>query len=99
MPRHEYVVFVPDGCADEPIAELGDKTPLDVAAMPHSPRLPHAPRSAAPPSYLRDYRPAVTSATWRSSGSIRALHTGRARIEPEDRHVADVAAGRCIPEV
>ena len=30
----KYVVFVPDGCADEPIAELGDKTPLDVAAMP-----------------------------------------------------------------
>src|SRR4029078_5365653 len=31
----KYVVFVPDGCADEPIAELGDKTPLDVAASPH----------------------------------------------------------------
>jgi 2,3-bisphosphoglycerate-independent phosphoglycerate mutase len=30
----KYVVFVPDGCADEPIAELGDKTPLEVAAMP-----------------------------------------------------------------
>jgi 2,3-bisphosphoglycerate-independent phosphoglycerate mutase len=30
----KYVVFVPDGCADEPIAELGDKTPLEAAGMP-----------------------------------------------------------------
>ena len=30
----KYVVFVPDGCADEPIAEMGGRTPLEVAAMP-----------------------------------------------------------------
>jgi 2,3-bisphosphoglycerate-independent phosphoglycerate mutase len=31
----KYVVLVPDGCADEPLAELGDRTPLEVARMPH----------------------------------------------------------------
>jgi len=31
----KYVVLVPDGCADEPNAELGGHTPLEVAAMPH----------------------------------------------------------------
>ena len=31
----KYVVLVPDGCADEPNAELGGRTPLEVAAMPH----------------------------------------------------------------
>jgi 2,3-bisphosphoglycerate-independent phosphoglycerate mutase len=31
----KYVVLVPDGCADEPIAELGDRTPLEAARMPH----------------------------------------------------------------
>jgi len=31
----KYIVLVPDGCADEPIAELGGKTPLAAAAMPH----------------------------------------------------------------
>ncbi|MFM8305430.1 MAG: cofactor-independent phosphoglycerate mutase [Actinomycetota bacterium] len=31
----KYVVLVPDGCADEPNAELGGRTPLDVAAMPN----------------------------------------------------------------
>ena len=30
----KYVVCVPDGCADEPIAELGGRTPLEAAAMP-----------------------------------------------------------------
>ncbi len=30
----KYVVCVPDGCADEPMAELGGRTPLEVAAMP-----------------------------------------------------------------
>lgn len=31
----KYVVCVPDGCADEPVPELGDRTPLEVAEMPH----------------------------------------------------------------
>jgi 2,3-bisphosphoglycerate-independent phosphoglycerate mutase len=35
----KYVVLVPDGCADEPIAELGGRTPLQAAAMPHLARL------------------------------------------------------------
>lgn len=30
----KYVVCVPDGCADEPLAQLGDRTPLQVASMP-----------------------------------------------------------------
>jgi 2,3-bisphosphoglycerate-independent phosphoglycerate mutase len=35
----KYVVLVPDGCADEPLAELDDRTPLEVAAMPALTRL------------------------------------------------------------
>lgn len=31
----KYVVCVPDGAADEPMAELDGRTPLEVAAMPH----------------------------------------------------------------
>ena len=30
----KYVVCVPDGCADEPVADLGGRTPLEVASMP-----------------------------------------------------------------
>ncbi len=32
--RMKYVVFVPDGCADDPIAGLDGRTPLEVARMP-----------------------------------------------------------------
>jgi 2,3-bisphosphoglycerate-independent phosphoglycerate mutase len=31
----KYVVLVPDGCADEPLAELGGRTPLEAARMPN----------------------------------------------------------------
>jgi 2,3-bisphosphoglycerate-independent phosphoglycerate mutase len=31
----KYVVCVPDGAADEPVHELGGRTPLEAAAMPH----------------------------------------------------------------
>jgi len=30
----KYVVCIPDGCADEPVAELGGRTPLEAASMP-----------------------------------------------------------------
>src|ERR687883_219902 len=30
-----YVVCIPDGAADEPLEELGGRTPLEAAAMPH----------------------------------------------------------------
>lgn len=35
----KYVVCVPDGCADEPVPALGDRTPLEVASMPTLARL------------------------------------------------------------
>jgi 2,3-bisphosphoglycerate-independent phosphoglycerate mutase len=35
----KYLVLVPDGCADEPVAELDERTPLEVAAMPALARL------------------------------------------------------------
>src|SRR3954466_10942499 len=35
----KYLVCVPDGCADEPVAELGGRTPLETASMPTLARL------------------------------------------------------------
>ena len=37
--RMKYLVLVPDGCADEPLAELDGRTPLEAARMPHLARL------------------------------------------------------------
>ena len=31
----KYIVFVPDGCADLPVAELGGRTPLEAAHLPN----------------------------------------------------------------
>src|SRR3954466_4023214 len=36
----KYLVLVPDGCADEPLAELDGRTPLEAAHMPHLARPP-----------------------------------------------------------
>ena len=42
MPQDEallvkYVIFLPDGAADEPLAELGGQTPLQAARLPPPP--------------------------------------------------------------
>src|SRR5688572_14728867 len=67
----KYVVCVPDGCADEPVDELGGRTPLEVAAMPTlaaviPPGLP--PGSDVGNMSILGYDPA-------------RFHTGRAPIE------------------
>src|SRR5688572_26815698 len=31
----KYAIIIPDGCADEPLEALGDKTPLQAAHIPH----------------------------------------------------------------
>ena len=96
----KYVVFVPDGCADVPLAELGDKTPLEAArdAAPRRARR-HAERSAAPPSSRRDCRPAATSGNMAILGFDPArYHTGRAPIEAAAMGVElapDEVAYRC----
>ncbi|HTC80250.1 MAG TPA: phosphoglycerate mutase, partial [Acidimicrobiia bacterium] len=38
-PDMRYVVCIPDGAADEPLDELGGRTPLEAADMPHLARL------------------------------------------------------------
>src|SRR3954454_23766228 len=35
----KYVIVIPDGCADEPVAELGDRTPLQAANIPNMDRV------------------------------------------------------------
>jgi 2,3-bisphosphoglycerate-independent phosphoglycerate mutase len=34
-PEMKYVIVIPDGCADEPVASLGGKTPLQAASIPN----------------------------------------------------------------
>ena len=78
----KYVVCVPDGCADEPIAELGGKTPLEAAAMPTLARLAargEVGRAAVIPA---GYPPGSDVGNMSILGFDPArYHTGRAPIE------------------
>ena len=38
----KYVIVIPDGCADEPVAELGGLTPLQAAKLPNMDRVARA---------------------------------------------------------
>jgi 2,3-bisphosphoglycerate-independent phosphoglycerate mutase len=78
----KYVICVPDGCADEPIAELGGRTPLEAASMPTLARL--AARSVVGRAAVIPPRMAPGS----DVGNMSILgydparyHTGRAPIE------------------
>lgn len=95
----KYVVCVPDGCADEPVDELGGKTPLEVADMPTLHRLAataEVGRAAVIPEGM---------APGSDVGNMSILgydpheyHTGRAPIEAAALGVTlrdDQAAFRC----
>src|SRR5688572_28931698 len=78
----KYVVLVPDGCADEPLTELDDRTPLEVAVMPALARLAarsEVGRAAVIPDGLP---PGSDVGNMAILGYDPArLHTGRAPIE------------------
>jgi 2,3-bisphosphoglycerate-independent phosphoglycerate mutase len=78
----KYVVCVPDGCADEPVAELDGRTPLEAAAMPTLARLAargEVGRAAVIPA---GYPPGSDVGNMSILGFDPArYHTGRAPIE------------------
>jgi len=95
----KYVVCVPDGCADEPVGELGGRTPLEVASMPTLARLAargEVGRAAVIP-------PGLPAGSDVGNMSIfgydpASYHTGRAPIEAAAlglRLAPDQVAYRC----
>jgi 2,3-bisphosphoglycerate-independent phosphoglycerate mutase len=78
----KYVVCVPDGCADEPVAELDGRTPLEAASMPTLARLAargEVGRAAVIPA---GYPPGSDVGNMSILGFDPArYHTGRAPIE------------------
>ena len=78
----KYVVLVPDGCADEPLAELDGRTPLEAAHMPHLEAL--AARSEVGRAIVipEGYPPGSDVGNLSILGYDPAeFHTGRAPIE------------------
>ncbi|HEX4904285.1 MAG TPA: cofactor-independent phosphoglycerate mutase [Acidimicrobiales bacterium] len=77
-----YVVCVPDGCADEPIPELGGRTPLEAAAMPTLARLAARGEVGRAAVIPEGYPPGSDVGNMSILGFDPArYHTGRAPIE------------------
>lgn len=78
----KYVIIIPDGAADFPIEELGEKTPFEAAAMPNLQKLAAAGRVGA--AY-------TTPPGWEAGSDVCSMsllgydplryHTGRAPLE------------------
>jgi 2,3-bisphosphoglycerate-independent phosphoglycerate mutase len=78
----KHVVVIPDGCADEPVAELGNRTPLQAAKIPNMDRVARAGvvglSNNVPPSLT----PASDVATLSLFGyDPLKVYTGRAPLE------------------
>ena len=78
----KYIVCVPDGCADEPVPELGGRTPLEAAAMPTLARLAARGEVGRAAVIPEGYPPGSDVGNMSILGFDPAkYHTGRAPIE------------------
>ncbi|HEY3095433.1 MAG TPA: cofactor-independent phosphoglycerate mutase [Acidimicrobiia bacterium] len=94
-----YVVLVPDGCADEPVGELEDRTPLEVAAMPALAKLAERSEVGLASVIPEGLPPGSDVGNMAILGYDPAkFHTGRAPIEAAAMGVElgpDAVAYRC----
>src|SRR5207302_9381883 len=95
----KYVVLQGDGMADEPIAELGGKTPLEYARIPNLDHMASRGILGLTRTIPRGYPPGSDVGTMSILGyDPRAYHTGRSPIEAASMGVdlaADDVAFRC----
>ena len=80
----KYVVVIPDGAADRPIADFGEKTPLQAARTPHMDRMAAGGSCGCVRSVPVDYPPGSDVAIMSLFGyDPRLYYTGRAPLEAE----------------
>jgi 2,3-bisphosphoglycerate-independent phosphoglycerate mutase len=78
----KYAIVVPDGCADEPQAALGGRTPLQAAHVPHMDRIVRAGVVGLTDNVPVEFTPASDVATLSLFGyDPREVYTGRAPLE------------------
>jgi len=78
----KHVIVIPDGCADEPLAELGGKTPLQAARLPNMDRLAQRGFVGRSDNVPRPLTPASDVATLSLFGyDPLKVYTGRAPLE------------------
>jgi 2,3-bisphosphoglycerate-independent phosphoglycerate mutase len=78
----KYAIVIPDGCADEPQASLGGKTPLQAAHTPHMDRIAQAGVVGRSDNVPQPLTPASDVATLSLFGyDPLQVYTGRAPLE------------------
>src|SRR6266568_2991433 len=78
----KYVIVIPDGCADEPQASLGGKTPLQAARKPHMDRIAQLGLVGRTDNVPPGLTPACDVATLSLFGyDPLVVYTGRAPLE------------------
>jgi 2,3-bisphosphoglycerate-independent phosphoglycerate mutase len=78
----KYVVIIPDGAADLPLAALGDRTPFEVAHMPHTQELARKGRVGCAMTTPEGFEAGSDVCSMSLLGySPEKYHTGRAPLE------------------
>jgi 2,3-bisphosphoglycerate-independent phosphoglycerate mutase len=78
----KYAIIIPDGAADEPLAELGGKTPLEAANTPHMDRIAREGKIGLVRTVPDGFESGSDVATMCLLGYDPAVyHTGRAPLE------------------
>jgi len=78
----KYAIIIPDGAADEPLEELGNKTPLEVAATPNMDKIAMEGRQGTVRTVPDGFESGSDVATMCLLGyDPKVYHTGRAPLE------------------
>src|SRR3954468_18010045 len=78
----KYAIIIPDGAADEPLVELGGKTPIEAAATPNMDRVAMEGRQGLARTVPEGFESGSDVATMTLLGyDPKVYHTGRAPLE------------------
>ena len=78
----KYAIVIPDGCADDPVPALGDRTPLQAARLPNMDRVVASGVTGTADNVPPSLTPASDVATLSLCGyDPEAVYTGRAPLE------------------
>ncbi|MGA2583053.1 MAG: cofactor-independent phosphoglycerate mutase [Tepidisphaeraceae bacterium] len=84
----KYAIIIPDGAADEPLKELGGKTPLEAAETPNMDRIAMEGRQGIVRTVPEGFESGSDVATMCLLGyDPKIYHTGRAPLEAAAQHI------------
>lgn len=84
----KYAIIIPDGAADEPLKELGGKTPFEAANIPNMDRIAMKGRQGTARTVPEGFESGSDVATMCLLGYDPAVyHTGRAPLEAAAQHI------------